>query len=583
MSSATATLRIVALGDFSGRSEIKASRIPVDKERFEEVFARISPRLEFTVANRIGGTAPQLEISLSPASLRELAPAAVAEAVPALARLGELRQAAEAVGRGELGADAFRERARELASPPLAQALVRLVDATSTTPAIAPTPPASSAPQAEAGVDSILGLVESPGASPPGARETARRLVDALTTRPSAGPRPGARSGAAAAAAALDEVLSAQLDEILHAPGFSNLESLWRGAKLLVDRTDFREPIVLELVCAGVDAAGEAIDDLAEGEDADLVLAAFELGGGAQDLERAQALASAGERAQTPVAVGIAPAFLGLASWRALAKARLPQQTFDEPAYTGWRSLRQRDEARWLVLLANRVALRMPYGAAGQPTRGIAYEEKGALPGLLGSPVWALGSVVVRSFSRTGACLQISGSHHALVPDLPLLASSEDARPSPVEGIFGNERREDLEKIGLSVVQLYQRDVAFLGSVRSFRKPERYPDAEATADAAQQCTLAYQIFASRLTKFLGRTVSDLVGVGGIAAATETLRTAIVGFLSTPEAALGPERVGVVMKPNPKDPTATDVALRVGPDITIAGRPVNVLLNFSLRL
>lgn len=581
MSSATATLRIVALGDFSSCSETKASRIPVDKERFEEVFARISPRIEFTVANRIGGATPQLEIALAPASLRELGPEAVAGAVPALSRLRELRQATEAMGRGELGGEAFRRRASELAPPTLAETLVRLVEGASPAPPVAPAR-ASSAPQA-AGVDSILGLVESPRASPPGARDTARRLVDALTTRPSAGRSPGARSGAAAAAAALDEVLSAQLDEILQAPAFSNLESLWRGAKLLVDRSDFRKPIALELVCVGADAAAEAIDGLAEGEDADLVLAAFELGLGAQDLERAQALAGSGERAQTPIAVGVAPAFLGLPSWRGVAKARLPQQTFDEPAYTGWRSLRQRDEARWLVLLANRIALRMPYGAAGEPTRGIAYEEKGAEPGLLGSPVWALGSVMVRSFARTGACLQISGSHHALVPDLPLLAGPEDAKPSPVEGIFGNERREDLEKIGLSVVQLYQRDVAFLGSVRSFRKPERYPDAEATADAAQQCTLAYQIFASRLTKFLGRTLSDLVGAGGIAAASEALRTAIIGFLSTPEAPLGPERVGVVMKPNPKDATATDVTLRVGPDITIAGRPVNVLLHFSLRL
>jgi hypothetical protein len=38
-----------------------------------------------------------------------------------------------------------------------------------------------------------------------------------------------------------------------------------------------------------------------------------------------------------------------------------------------------------------------------------------------------------------------------------------------------------------------------------------------------------------------------------------------------------------MKPNPRDATLTDVALRVGPDLTVAGRPVNVLLNFSLRL
>ncbi|HKE13048.1 MAG TPA: type VI secretion system contractile sheath large subunit, partial [Myxococcota bacterium] len=462
MSSATATLRIVALGEFGGRAETKGSRLPVDKDRFDEVFARISPRLEFDVANRIGGAAPQLEIALAPAGLRELSPPGVAEAVPALVNLRALRRAVEAAGRGELGVDAFRERAREWVPAPLAEAVVGLLAGT---PAVHPAAPApsGSAPPPAGDVDSILGLVRTSGASPSGPEETARRLVDALTTRPSAGPAFQTRGGAGAAAAALDEVLAAQLDEILHAPAFSNLESLWRGAKLLVDRTDFRQAIALELACAGMDAAPEAIDHLAEGEDADLVLAAFELGADAQDLARAQALANAGERAQTAVAVGVTPGFLGLTSWRALAKARLPQQTFDEPAYAGWRSLRQRDEARWLVLLANRIALRMPYGAGGEEPRGMPYAEKGTFPGLLGSPVWALGSVVTRSFARTGACLQISGSHHALVPDLPLLGSSEQAKPSPVEGIFGNERREDLEKIGVSAVQLYQRDVAFLG------------------------------------------------------------------------------------------------------------------------
>jgi predicted component of type VI protein secretion system len=582
MSSATAMLRIVALGEFGGRNETKGARLPVDKDRFDEVFARISPRLEFDVANRIGGATPQLEIALAPAGLRELSPPGVVEAVPALVSLRALRRAVEAAGRGELGVDALRERAREWAPAPLAEALVGLVAGTSAAHPAAPAPSGSAAPPA-GDVDAILGLVRTSGASPSGPQETARRLVDALTTRPSAGPALQARSGAGAAAAALDEVLSAQLDEILHAPAFSNLESLWRGAKLLVDRTDFRQAIALELACAGMDAAPEAIDRLAEDEDADLVLAAFELGAGAQDLARAQALASAGERAQTPVAVGVTPGFLGLTSWLALAKARLPQQTFEEPAYVGWRSLRQRDEARWLVLLANRIAVRMPYGAGGEAPRGMDYTENGTFPGLLGSPVWALGSVVTRCFARTGTCLQISGSHHALVTDLPLLRSSEEAKPSPVEGIFGNERREDLEKIGVSAVQLYQRDVAFFGSVRSFRRPERYPDADATADAAQQCTLAYQLFASRLTKFLGRTLPELGATGGVAQATETLRNATIGFLSTPQAPLAPERVGVVMKPNPKDPTLTDVALRAGPDLTLAGRPVNVLLNFSLRL
>jgi type VI secretion system protein ImpC len=582
MSSETAMFRIVVVGDFSARSEGKRRRIPVDKDRFEEVFGQVSPRLELAVANRIGGPFPQLEIGLAPSRWQDLAPGAVVDAVPALARLRELRGAIDAVGRGELRAPAFRERATELAPESLAHALAEAIERAPVR-AVPPPPSSGVAAPPGGGIDSILEMVDtgSDAASTP--RETARRLLDTLTGRPTGGGSAEARGGAAAAAAALDAVFGAQLDEILHAPAFRALESIWRGAKLLVDRMDFRKPLALEFVSVDAEGAAEAIDGLADGEDVDLVLAANDVGATPRDLELAQALASAAERVQTPIALGVSPTFLGLPSWQGLAKARLPQQSFDEPAYAGWRSLRERDEARWLVLLANRIALRAPYGPAGEPTRGLLYQEAGEHPGLLGSAVWALGSVVARSFARTGASFQISGSHSALVPDLPLLSAGPEGKPSPVEGVFGNERREDLEKIGLVVVQLYQRDIAFLGSVRTFRKPERYPDADATADAAQQSTLAYQLFASRLVKFLGRTVSDLIGVGGVDVATGHLRGAVLQFLSTPEAPLGPERVGVAMKPNPKDATVTDVVLRVGPDITIAGRPVNVLLNFSLRL
>ncbi|PRP61279.1 type VI secretion system contractile sheath large subunit, partial [Bacillus halotolerans] len=41
--------------------------------------------------------------------------------------------------------------------------------------------------------------------------------------------------------AKIDEILSAQVDEILHNEKFQNLESSWRGLKYVVDQTDFRE------------------------------------------------------------------------------------------------------------------------------------------------------------------------------------------------------------------------------------------------------------------------------------------------------------------------------------------------------
>src|SRR4051812_39601747 len=43
--------------------------------------------------------------------------------------------------------------------------------------------------------------------------------------------------------AEIDTKMSRQLDVILHNPTFQKLESAWRGLKLVVDRTDFRENV----------------------------------------------------------------------------------------------------------------------------------------------------------------------------------------------------------------------------------------------------------------------------------------------------------------------------------------------------
>lgn len=48
--------------------------------------------------------------------------------------------------------------------------------------------------------------------------------------------------------AEIDEKLSRQMDEILHHPSFQALESSWKGLQLLVERTNFRENIKIELL-----------------------------------------------------------------------------------------------------------------------------------------------------------------------------------------------------------------------------------------------------------------------------------------------------------------------------------------------
>jgi type VI secretion system protein ImpC len=58
--------------------------------------------------------------------------------------------------------------------------------------------------------------------------------------------------------AEIDDKLSRQLDQILHHPDFQKLESGWRALKYLVDKTDLRENIRIEMLNVRKD---ELLDD----------------------------------------------------------------------------------------------------------------------------------------------------------------------------------------------------------------------------------------------------------------------------------------------------------------------------------
>src|SRR5262249_4187963 len=63
---------------------------------------------------------------------------------------------------------------------------------------------------------------------------------------------------------AIDERLSRQLDEVMHAPQFQQLESAWRGLKFVVDHTDFRENIKVEVVNVSKDDLRTDFEDAPE-------------------------------------------------------------------------------------------------------------------------------------------------------------------------------------------------------------------------------------------------------------------------------------------------------------------------------
>src|SRR5262249_4193019 len=68
----------------------------------------------------------------------------------------------------------------------------------------------------------------------------------------------------------LDSRISTKLNDVMHHPTFQQLESSWRGLKLLVDRTDFRRNVRVELLNASKESLANSFDDAPELSQSDL-------------------------------------------------------------------------------------------------------------------------------------------------------------------------------------------------------------------------------------------------------------------------------------------------------------------------
>lgn len=85
------------LGDFSGdpspdQKPLKDRKfVQIDRDNFNEIMARMQPRLALRVANELADDGSEMAVELSFSSLEDMEPARIVEQVPALRKLLETR------------------------------------------------------------------------------------------------------------------------------------------------------------------------------------------------------------------------------------------------------------------------------------------------------------------------------------------------------------------------------------------------------------------------------------------------------------------------------------------------------------
>lgn len=330
--------------------------------------------------------------------------------------------------------------------------------------------------------------------------------------------------------ASVDEKISEQLDEIMHHDKFQDLESSWRELKFLIDRTDFRQNVTIEVVNVSKGALRESFEDAPELVQSALyehvytnafdqpgadpygaIVSGYEFDNSPQDIALMQNVSKVAASAHCPFLGAVGPQFFGKKSmeeWKKIPDLSAYMETAD---YVKWNSFRRTEDARYLGLTFPRFMLRLPYGNDTEPVKTFNYEEdvmgEDHEKYLWGNSAFAFASNMVQAFMEDGWCVQIRGPEAGgKVRDLPVHiydAGRGDEMKIPTEVPVSETLEFECADLGFIPLSHYQgEDYSVFFSANSAQEAKEYDDEAATANSRINARLPYVLLASRISHYL---------------------------------------------------------------------------------
>ena len=339
--------------------------------------------------------------------------------------------------------------------------------------------------------------------------------------------------------AELDHQISRQLDAVMHNEAFQQVESAWRGLKHLVDRTDFRQNVKIEVLDVSKDALRQDFEESPEiiqtglyyhtyiaeydtpgGEPIGSVISNYEFDASSQDVALLRNISKVSAAAHMPFIGSVGPKFFLKDSMEDVAAIKDIGNYFDRAEYIKWKSFRDTDDSRYIGLTMPRVLGRLPYGPDTVPVRSFNYVEEVKGPDhekyLWTNASFAFAANMVKSFINNGWCVQIRGPQAGgAVQDLPIhlydLGTGNQVK-IPSEVMIPETREFEFANLGFIPLSYYKnRDYSCFFSANSAQKPALYDTADATANSRINARLPYIFLLSRIAHYLKLIQRENIG------------------------------------------------------------------------
>ena len=340
--------------------------------------------------------------------------------------------------------------------------------------------------------------------------------------------------------AEIDQILTDQLNAIMHHPDFQALESSWIGLRDMVFGTETSTTLKLRLMNV---TKKELLKDLETAVDHDmsvlfkkvyeeeygtfggnpysLLIGDYYFGRHPQDMALLQRISKVAAAAHTPFITAVAPTMFDMTSFTDLGVPRDLSKIFESAELTTWRSFRDSEDSRYVSMVLPRYAARLPYGSKTKPVDSFNFEEdvdgRDHSKYLWGTSCYQLGLRITDAFAKYNWTTAIRGvegggkvsglTAHTFKTD-----DGDVVLKCPTEVTITDRREKELNDLGfISIVNSKGSDFAAFFGGQTTNKPRVYNLDTANANAALSSRLPYVLAASRFAHYLKVIMRDKIG------------------------------------------------------------------------
>jgi type VI secretion system protein ImpC len=337
----------------------------------------------------------------------------------------------------------------------------------------------------------------------------------------------------------LDDLISAQLNEVLHHEDCQKIEAAWRGLHDLVMNTETGSRLKLRLLNVSKADLAKDLKNAIEfdqsalfkkvyedeygtfgGNPYSVLVGDYEFGPGNEDVLLLTRISNVAASAHAPFIASASPSMFFMNGFTELPSPRDLAKIFESSDFTDWRAFRASEDSRYVALTLPRVLQRLPYAPGSVEGMSFVEDVDGTdhKKYLWGSAAYKLAQRITAAYAQyswTAAIRGVEGG--GKVEGLPShsFSTPEGDRmlKCPTETAITDRREKELNDLGFIALLHHKGEnfAAFFGGQTTQKPNTNYVSEAANANARISSMLPYVLTASRFAHYIKAMMRDKVG------------------------------------------------------------------------